>query len=181
MRFLSGRSRLTKALVAGTAFAVTAAAGIFVGAGFAQATTTGPVGAVFNTSAVFYKAQNTANPAITSQNWVNIASFNVFPNLTVQHVLVRFSAQTKCQAGSSDGWCTVRIRVNGNDTIPTDGTNFAWQWEGNNETWGARSIERGFETFQSPGSTLAITVDGAVHNGATSFIVQDWLVSATAF
>jgi len=54
-----------------------------------------------------------------------------------------------------------------------------WQWEGNNETWGARSMERTLDTYL--GRNITITVQVAVRGGATSFILQDWILVGQAY
>lgn len=178
MRILSGRSRLARTLIAATTVLVTATAGIVVGVGIANAVATGPVVTQFNTSVLGTKT-DTAQRSFTSKSWTTVTTLSMFPSFDAYHALVRFSSQSKCQAGSSDGWCSVRILVNDAEAAPADGTNFVWQWEGSNETWGARSMERTMDT--SLGRSIIVTVQVALRGGATSFILQDWILSAQAF
>jgi hypothetical protein len=176
MRFLSGRSRLAKTLIAATTVAVTATAGVVAGVGVAHAVSTN-ASSQFNTSIVG-TATDTAQRTFTSTNWTTVGSFSMFPATNMNHVLARFSAQSKC-VGSSDGWCSVRIVVNQFEASPADGTNFVWQWEGGTETWGARSMERIVDAFV--GTNITITVQAALRGGATSFTIQDWIISAQAY
>ena len=178
MRILSERSRLARTLIAATTILATATAGIVVGVGIANAVATGPVVTPFNTSILGTKT-DTAQRSYSSKSWVTLTTLNMAPTWDTNHALVRFSSQSKCQAGSSDGWCTIRILVNDTEAAPADGTNFVWQWEGNNETWGARSMERTLDTYL--GRSVNITVQVAVRGGATSFILQDWILVGQAY
>lgn len=178
MRFLSGRSKLTKALMTVTAVAVTAAAGIFVGVGVANAGQTQSNAQVNSVS--FATKTDTAAFQTSSTSWVTLTSLTVTSAFNMNNVIVRFSANTKC-GGTSDGWCTVRIinAGNGAEMEPAGGTNFSWQFEGGNETWGARSMDRVVNNQATTNFTLSVQV--AVVNGANLFRLQNWTVVAQMY
>src|SRR4051812_28810554 len=132
MRFLSGRSKLAKALVTVTAVAVTATAGIFVGVGVADAAQFQSNNQVNSVS--FATKTDTAPFQTSSASWVTLTSLSVSSAFNMNTVIVRFSANTKCN-GTGDGqYCSVRIinASNGAEMEPAAGTGFSWQYQGGN-------------------------------------------------
>ena len=179
MRVLSGRSRFARTLAAATAVVITATTGIFVGVGIANAAATDNNAQNPVLRAIAVKT-DTAQTNYTSTAWTTVTQqYPIISTTGVNNVLVRFTAQSKCQAGTTDGWCTIRILVNGTEASPADGTNFVWQWQGFNETWGSRSMER-YTSFWT-GCCITITVQAAVRGGATSFRLQDWTLTTELF
>jgi hypothetical protein len=180
MRFLSGRSKLTKILVTGTAALTTAVAGVFVGVGVAHATANRAYSGGPNFNAINITSDTASTGTISGAGWHTIATQSLsWVQNNQGGVDVRFSAQSKCQTAGWDGWCSIRILVNGYELSPADGTNFVWQWGGNNETWGARSMERFYPG--SAGTDAYIEVQVALVNGASSFRAQDWTIATMVF
>jgi hypothetical protein len=180
MRVLSGRSKLAKILITATTALVTAVAGVSIGIGVAHAAT----GRAYSSGPSFNAINITSDTAstgyITGAGWHTIATQSVdWLQNNQGGIDVRFSAQTHCQSGGWDGWCSIRILANGWELSPADGTNFVWQWAGNNETWGARSMERFWSGFA--GTSAYIEVQVAIVGGASSFRAQDWTIATMVF
>jgi len=179
MRFLSGRSKLTKALLTVTAVAVTATTGIFVGIGVAHAGSTQSNTQVNSLS--FATKTDTAAFQTSSSGWVTLTTISVSSAFNMNNLIVRFSANTKCN-GTGDGqYCSVRIinLSNGSEMEPAAGTGFSWQYQGGNETWGARSMERVVNNQATTIFTAAVQV--AVVNGASLFRLQNWTLVAQMY
>ena len=87
-------------------------------------------------------------------------------------IVARFSGESAC--GGSDGWCAVRILVNGVELTPVVGTQFAFDDTGST-TWESSFVERTSGTV-NPGS-YTVTVEAAVVGSATSFSIDDWALT----
>jgi hypothetical protein len=87
-------------------------------------------------------------------------------------IVARFSGESAC--GGTDGWCAVRILVNGVELTPVVGTQFAFDDTGST-TWESSFVERTSGTV-NPGS-YAVTVEAAVVGSATFFNIDDWTLT----
>jgi len=180
MRVLSGRSKLAKILITTTTALATTIAGVFIGIGVADATTGRAYSSGPNFNAIDITSDTASTGYVTGAGWHTIATQYVeWLQNNQGGIDVRFSAQSQCQSGGGDGWCSIRILANGWELAPGDGSNFVWQWDGNNETWGARSMERYWSGFA--GTTAYIEVQVALVNGASSFRAQDWTIATMVF
>jgi hypothetical protein len=178
MRFLSGRSRVAKILITATTAVATAIAGVFIGVGVANAGST-QSNTQINTMSIATKTDTTPFQT-SSTSWVTLTSMTVTSASNMFNIDVRFSANTKCN-GVSDGYCTVRLidLGNGREMEPAAGTSFSWQFQGGNETWGARSMERTLNNQATTSFTVAVQV--AVVNGANLFKLQNWTLVAQMY
>lgn len=148
---------------------------VFTGAGAAIAAST--VRSGFEVSGVAAATQDNA-VVITSTAWTNVQSVSVGAQ-TADFVVARFTAESLC-SGPSGGWCSVRILVGGVEADPRSGTDFAFDSTDNGtagNSWQSHSVER---SAASGGGVISVTVQAALVNGATSFRLDDWTLTAMA-
>ena len=116
----------------------------------------------------------------TSATTINNTPVNVtgttISNPTPQHLLlITFSAESLCE-GPDGSWCSIRILVNGNETLPASGTDFAFDSpSGTMEDYESHSMQR--VHVAPPGETSVISVVASLQNGATSFRLDDFIAT----
>ena len=165
LRLKSGRRRavVIAALTAGI---------LGVGAGVAAAATTGHTGTSITRVSVL--TQNAAT-LYTGSAWTNVGSVGVYAS-PGQFIDARFTAETACY-GSTSGWCSVRILIDGVEAEPAVGTDFAFDDAGTSTGWESHSVER--VRAVTTAGTHTVTVQ-ATEIGTLTNRLDDWTLTAMA-
>jgi hypothetical protein len=103
------------------------------------------------------------------------------PSGTTATLVATFSAESACYGAAS--FCGVRVMVDGAETLPAVGTDFAFDSSDNNtetdSSWESHAIVR-YATGVAAGNHT-VTVQYRVTNGAATFRVDDWGLSLVAY
>jgi len=119
----------------------------------------------------FVSLTDTDVSTTSSTSYVNLAATTIdVPANQSAQILARFSGESLCEGGSN-GWCSLRILVDGVEMDPQVFNNFAFDAPG--DTWESHSIDRTSHSRIGVG-THTITVQYSVVAGATQFSLDDW-------
>lgn len=124
-----------------------------------------------NFGAKRHKAVTETNTSIissTTYTQVTSTTITVPSSIGAARLMARFSAESSC--GGPSGWCTLRILVNGFETNPVVGTDYAWDSPG--DIAGTASIDRTSQLLL-PG-THTVSVEGRLVGATTQLILDDW-------
>ncbi|MBK5229359.1 MAG: hypothetical protein JJE05_12745 [Actinobacteria bacterium] len=122
----------------------------------------------------FGAATSTAATGAFTQLTGSSAALNLPPGNI--EIIATFSGESICTGGA--GWCSVRLMLNGTEMLPAVGNDYAFdsvaidQYEGH-------SMQRVF-TGILPAGNAEITVQYMVIDPATSFFLDDWVLSVQA-
>ena len=114
----------------------------------------------------------------SSTSYVNIPGAKV--KITVPRgdralLLARFSAESACDGTAPGTYCSVRIRVDGNQAKPTAGLDFAFDSTDNgtetSSSWESHSMDR---STVVGGGRHTVRAQYATPSSTTSFRVDDW-------
>jgi hypothetical protein len=137
----------------------------------------------------FRRVQTKVNPLTTSSTaWTNLSAGTV-PVLPGRTALItgRWTGETSCVGGGAvSNWCTMRIRINGQDAHPRAFTDFAIDSTNGGTApandWEGHVIERHW-CVRNPSTTatlnVSVAVDWAVRDGVAGapipvFRTDDW-------
>jgi hypothetical protein len=103
------------------------------------------------------------------------------PSGATATLFLSFSAESLCTGGAIAGYCPVRILVDGNESAPVVGTDFAFDSSDSNAeggaSWESHAIERSIAGIAAGAHT--VTVQYAAVNGAT-LRLDDWALNVVA-
>ena len=148
--------------------ALAAAAVVALSAGIAAATTTtvvsfGPVNQISQTS-------GPDGDSTTSHTYVNVpGGSQLIKTATSGIVLARFSAESACR-GSSGGWCSVRLLIDGQEMTPAVGSDFAFD-SPTAAGFASHSMDR---SAVVQAGTHTVQIQYEVVGSATSVRLDDW-------
>ncbi len=111
----------------------------------------------------------------SSTSWTNVGSTSIYAT-SGQFIVARFTAESACY-GSTSGWCSVRILVDGVEAEPVVGTDFAFNDAGSASSWESLSVER-VHTVSATGSHTVVVQAASV--GSLTDRLDDWTLTATA-
>jgi hypothetical protein len=117
-------------------------------------------------------AQTKAGAISCSSGWQEVTAGSItIPVGQTGYLLTTFSSESFC-TGSS-GWCSVRALVNGVESHPAVGTNFAFDSAGT-DSWESHSMQRISSLL--PGGTYAVRLECTRGSAINSFQLDDWLI-----
>jgi hypothetical protein len=117
-------------------------------------------------------ARSTDATSTTSTSYVNLPGALV--NMRGQGLLVvRFSAESRCSAGTNGDWCTVEVLVDGVQAKPDSGFDYAFD-SVDGDLWEGNAVERSIKV--GPG-LHHIRVRYAVVGSGARFRLDDWSMS----
>ena len=99
-----------------------------------------------------------------------------------QLVQARFSAESICFGNVGFSWCSIRILADGNEMLPTNGINFAFDSTATNAQPDAffKGLSMDRTLVLGPG-THTISAQWAVRNSGLSFQLSDWTFTVTQY
>lgn len=110
------------------------------------------------------------------------ATLNLPTDANRTRLLVGFSAESACWGGSGAAYCPVRVVVDGMETLPAAGIDFAFDAaDSGTETansWESHAMERTLTV--GPGAHT-VQVQWAVTSAATTFRLDDWMLAVETF
>jgi hypothetical protein len=128
---------------------------------------------------------NNGSPRMIAQTKAGVisTSSNVFVQLTAGSITIpagqsgfllsTFSGESNC-SGTPGGWCALRVTVNGAESNPIVGANFAFDsMSSSGDLWESHSIQR--ISNRLPAGTYSVQVEWAVV-GTGTFNIDDWLL-----
>jgi len=108
----------------------------------------------------------------SSTTFVNLASTTVtIPAGQTGRILASFGGQTSCEGTNNNGWCAIRVLVDGTEMLPQSGSEFAFT-SPRDVAWETKSVDRVSHVLSAGSHTVVL--QWAAVAGATSFTLFGW-------
>ena len=132
-------------------------------------------------AALFATATNASSTTNSNTDYEELRGASVSVEVPEGHeavIVARFSAESACYG--ADGWCSVRLLVNGTEMQPAGGDHAFDSSDGSQDfsSWESHALER--VSMTRPGGTHTVTVQVRTSDPSLNFRLEHWALVAEA-